>query len=274
MRVISLIENTGKRRDLQTEHGLSLYIETEQHRILFDTGATDRFLENAEKLNVDIAAVDTLVLSHGHYDHTGGIAGFLKRNRQAKIYIRENAFAPFYHCSLDEIRYIGISGIEKDHPRLTLTCGNVTIDSELTLFTNVRGRRCYPETNLKLKYFDGRRYIQDDFRHEQNLAITERGTRVVISGCSHNGIVNILDTYDTLFHQMPDVAIGGFHTAGKGEFDPSSTAQLCEMAQALQETGTVFYTCHCTGQEPYEILKGKLKDHIHYLATGDEITLS
>lgn len=71
MRVVSLIENTGKRMDLQTEHGLSLYIETAGHKVLFDTGATDRFLENAEKLGVDLTAVDTLVLSHGHYDHTG-----------------------------------------------------------------------------------------------------------------------------------------------------------------------------------------------------------
>lgn len=273
MRVISLIENTGTRRDLQTEHGLSLYIETEHHRILFDTGATERFLDNADKLGVDLAAVDTLVLSHGHYDHTGGINGFLKRNQQAKVYIRENAFGAFYHCSETDTRFIGISGVQREHPRLTLTKGNVTIDSELTLFTHVRGRRCYPETNLKLKYFDGQRYSQDDFRHEQNLAITEQGKRVVISGCSHNGIVNILDTYNALFHQMPDVVIGGFHTAGKDEFDPNSTARLYEMARALEETGAVFYTCHCTGQEPYEILKEKLKEHIHYLATGEEIVL-
>ena len=273
MRVISLIENTGKRRDLQTEHGLSLYIETERHRILFDTGATEQFLDNADRMGVDLAAVDTLVLSHGHYDHTGGIDGFLRRNRQAKVYIRENAFEPFYHCSETENRFIGISGIQREHPRLTLTKGNVTLDPELTLFTQVCGRRCYPETNLKLKYFDGQRYRQDDFQHEQNLAITERGKRIVISGCSHNGIVNILDAYAALFHQMPDVVIGGFHTAGKDEFDPNSTAQLLEMTQALEETGAVFYTCHCTGQEPYEILKSRMGDRIHYLSTGEEILL-
>lgn len=273
MRVVSLMENTGKRDDLHTEHGLSLYIETEHHRILFDTGASERFLDNADRLGVDLAAVDTLVISHGHYDHTGGIPGFLRRNQQAKVYIRENAFAPFYHCSETETRFIGIDSIRREHPRLTLTGGNVTIDPELTLFTQVRGRRCYPETNRKLKYFDGQTYRQDDFRHEQNLAITERGKRVVISGCSHNGIVNILDSYHALFHQMPDVAIGGFHTAGKDEFDPNSVAQLRKMAQALQETGTVCYTCHCTGQEPYAILKEQMGDQIHYLATGEEICL-
>ena len=174
MRVVSLIENTGKRNDLQIEHGLSLYIETENHRILFDAGATDQFLDNAEKLGVDIAAVDTLVLSHGHYDHTGGVSGFLTRNQQANVYIRETAFGPFYHCSEMEKRFIGISGLQKNHSRLTLTKGMVEIDQELTLFTNVKGRRCCPAANLTLKYFDGQAYVQDDFRHEQNLAITEQ----------------------------------------------------------------------------------------------------
>ena len=271
MRVVSLIENTGKRMDLQTEHGLSLYIETAGHKVLFDTGATDRFLENAEKLGVDLTAVDTLVLSHGHYDHTGGVKVFLERNQQAKVYIRESAFAPFYHSEESEHRFIGIQSIEKSNPRLTLTKGNVEIDRELTLFTHVQGRRCFPETNRKLKYFDGQIYRQDDFRHEQNRAITEAGKRVIISGCSHNGIVNILDAYQELFHQMPDVVIGGFHTAGKGDFEPSMTAQLYELARELKETGAVFYTCHCTGQEPYEILRTQMGANMNYLATGDEI---
>lgn len=273
MNVISLIENTGKRPGLQTEHGLSLYIETAHHKILFDTGATNGFLENAEKLGVDLAAVDTLVISHGHYDHTGGISGFLTRNQKAKIYIRAGAFAPFYHCSEQENRFIGMRSMQRDHPRLTLTEGNLEIDQELTLFTNVKGRRCYPETNLKLKYAGSQGYVQDDFRHEQNLAITEGSTRVVLSGCSHNGIVNILDEYQALFSQMPHVVIGGFHTAGNGDFDAGTTAQLYEMAQVLAETGAVFYTCHCTGLEPYAILRETLGDKLQYLATGDQICL-
>lgn len=80
-----------------------------------------------------------------------------------------------------------------------------------------------------------------------------------------------MDAYQELFHQMPDVVIGGFHTAGKGDFEPSMTAQLYELARELKETGAVFYTCHCTGQEPYEILRTQMGANMNYLATGDEI---
>lgn len=273
MKLICLIENTGKRRDLQTEHGLSLYIQTEQHHILFDTGATDCFIQNAKKLGVSLSIIDILVLSHGHYDHTGGINAFLQQNRQAKVYIRENAFQPFYHCSETGMTEIGIKAIQKDHPRLTLTTGNLKIDEELTLFTGVKGRRCYPETNWKLKYFDGTHYMQDDFSHEQYLSITEQGKRVLISGCSHNGIVNILEEYRTLFHAEPHMVVGGFHTAGKDEFSEKSTGQVREIACELKKFGTIFYTCHCTGVKPYQIMKAELGDAIHYLSTGDQIII-
>lgn len=272
MKLTCLIENTGNRTDLHTEHGLSLLIETDCHKVLFDTGATERFIENAEQLSVPLSEVDTLVLSHGHYDHTGGIRGFLQRNDKATVYIRENAFAPFYHCTETGMEEIGIRSVQKSNPRLTLATGNLRIDEELMLFTNVKGRKCYPETNFKLKYFNGNDYVQDDFRHEQNLVVTERGTSVLFAGCSHNGIVNILEEYQTLFHENPKVVVGGFHTAGKGDFDPGYTTQIREMARELKKTGIIFYTCHCTGEKPYQILREELGRSVHYLSTGDTIT--
>ena len=91
-----LAENTTSSEALGSEHGLSLYIETETHKILFDTGASGLFAENAEKMGVDLTRVDLAVISHGHYDHGGGLKTFLGINNRAKIYLHHMAFEPHY----------------------------------------------------------------------------------------------------------------------------------------------------------------------------------
>lgn len=97
MKITCLTENTSICDEIGYEHGLSLYIETEEHNILFDMGQSDLFFQNAEKLGVDIAAVDIAILSHGHYDHGGGLAKFLEVNSLAPIYISRYAFEPYYN---------------------------------------------------------------------------------------------------------------------------------------------------------------------------------
>ena len=87
MRIVTLVENTARRQDLTAEHGLSLYIETENHKILFDAGQSEAFAENAKKLGVDLTQTDLAVLSHGHYDHGGGLAKFLEANDHAPIFL-------------------------------------------------------------------------------------------------------------------------------------------------------------------------------------------
>jgi 7,8-dihydropterin-6-yl-methyl-4-(beta-D-ribofuranosyl)aminobenzene 5'-phosphate synthase len=92
MKITALIENTTADKKLKANHGLCLYIETDKHKLLFDMGANDLFLRNAEQLGIDIKAVDTAVISHGHFDHGGGLQQFLQNNDKAKVYINQNAF--------------------------------------------------------------------------------------------------------------------------------------------------------------------------------------
>ena len=96
MKITVLMENTAAREELSAAHGLSLYIETPKHRILMDMGPNDDYLENAEKLGIDLTQVDLAILSHGHYDHGGGLKAFCALNDQAKIYVRENAFGNYW----------------------------------------------------------------------------------------------------------------------------------------------------------------------------------
>ena len=112
MIVKCLMDNEASSGEFLTEHGLSLYIETRDHKILFDTGASPAFAENAEKMGVDLAQVDIAVLSHGHYDHGGGLSKFLEINKKAKVFINENAFKNYYALRANNnLEYIGL---EKD----------------------------------------------------------------------------------------------------------------------------------------------------------------
>ena len=87
MKLCILMENTAFEERFRAEHGLSLLLQTETHKILFDMGQTDSFTENARMLGIELSQVDLAVLSHGHYDHSGGIKRFLELNKKAPVYI-------------------------------------------------------------------------------------------------------------------------------------------------------------------------------------------
>jgi 7,8-dihydropterin-6-yl-methyl-4-(beta-D-ribofuranosyl)aminobenzene 5'-phosphate synthase len=93
MKIITLVENTCGAENCIAEHGLSIYIETEKHKLLLDTGQTDAVVKNAEDLGIDLTAVDTVILSHGHYDHSGGILPFSELNHTAQIIMQKKAAA-------------------------------------------------------------------------------------------------------------------------------------------------------------------------------------
>ena len=211
VRIITLMENTQGEEGCAFEHGLSLYIETEKHKILADTGATGAFAENAEKLGVDLSSVDMVVLSHGHYDHSGGILTFTEKNRHARIYMQQKATGDFYHGE----RYIGIDRRIPDLPQVEMIRGDRVLDGEVSLFSNITGRRCFPQSNLVLTRKINGKEQQDTFDHEQCLVIKEGKEQVLVSGCAHNGILNILDRYREIYGGMPARVISGFHMMKK-----------------------------------------------------------
>lgn len=258
LKIISLLENTTQRDDMKIEHGLSLYIETESRKILFDMGQSDIFSDNAKTLGADLSAVDLAVLSHGHYDHSGGLKKFLEINKNAPVYIHRDAFLP--HCNGTE-KYIGVDTSLKDHPQIVFTDEYYKIGEGLELFSCNDRKRKYPllPSGLTEKTEDG--FIPDDFRHEQYLLIEEKGKRVLISGCSHKGILDIASYFS------PDYLIGGFHYS-KLPCD----SFLENAARELSSYPTQFFTCHCTGYEQYEFMK-QFMPQLQYLSCGKEITI-
>lgn len=258
MRITVLTENTTCREDLTAEHGLSLYIETENKKILFDAGATGAFADNAERLGIDLSQVDLAILSHGHYDHSGGFSRFLEINATAPIYLSRHAFGPHYDASG---KYIGVDPALAESSRLVFVDEGLEIAPDLTLCAILAPR--FPLDTWGLARLEEGQFLPEDFRHEQYLLIEEAGKRICISGCSHRGILNITAQF------QPDVLIGGFHFM---KLDPDSPA-LSQAAETLKDFPTIFYTGHCTGQPQYDRMKPILGAQLHPISTGTTLEL-
>lgn len=256
MKITALLENTTERADMQIEHGLSLYIQTQRHNILFDMGQTDLFYTNAKTLGIDLAKVDFAVLSHGHYDHGGGLLKFLEINDHAKVYLHKDAFLPHYNGSE---KYIGLDASLLSHPRLVFTEDSQTIDEGVQLFScNDKPRRT--GTILSgLTEKVGDTFIADDFRHEHYLLLSEQGKKVLISGCSHKGILDITKWFS------PDLLVGGFHFSKYplGE-------ELQAAAKELASYPTEFYTCHCTGKAQFDFMRAYMPK-LQYISCGQTL---
>ncbi len=253
MRITVLTENTSK-KGLPVEHGLSLYIEANGKKLLFDTGQSGLFSENAEKLGVDLSKVEFAVLSHGHYDHGGGLKKFFEINEKAPVYMSEYAFEPHYNGE----RYIGLDN-DLDKSRMVFTNGVTKISDGFTLYSCNDREKITASDSFGLNMLKDKVLVPEDFRHEHYLLIEENGKKILISGCSHKGIVNIAEWF------KPDVLIGGFHIS-----KINSEKELKYLAEKLNSYSVCYYTCHCTGEKQYEIMR-RYMDELSYTSTGDII---
>ena len=256
MKITALTENTSADPRFGAEHGLSLYIEANGHRILFDSGQTELFERNASLLGIDLAGVDIAVLSHGHYDHSGGLKRFLELNDSAPVYLHRLAFEPHYNA---EGKYIGLDESLRDSRRLIFTDDVTELGDGLTLYSCNNEDRPYDFGSQGLSVMRDGVLLPDDFAHEQYLLINEGGRRVLISGCSHKGILNIEGWF------KPDVLIGGFHFMKQAPDDG-----LRRWAEELDKFDTEYYTCHCTGTAQYAYLKRYMR-RLSYLSAGETV---
>lgn len=275
MKVTTLLENKTTCGSLRCEHGLSLYIETAQHKILFDSGASDAFWENAKSLGVDLTQVDIAFLSHAHNDHCGGLLTFLEGNKTAKVYLQKEAFGDYYVVTGDKCAFIGLDASLRAYAdRFVMAEGVTEIDGELTLFSGIPGRELMSEANATLREKVGEDYPRDAFRHEQNLLVREGEKLVLFAGCAHSGIVNILSRAQEISGRAPDAVFAGFHlyNPSLGQSEPRALVDAVgERLRALKATRYV--TGHCTGETAYGWLRETLGNRLGYMATGTEFTI-
>lgn len=261
MKIVSLLENI-KTPGVKAKHGLSLYIETENHKILFDCGPDNKFIQNAKVKNIDLTKVDIVIISHGHIDHGGGLKAFMEINKTAKIYIQRKAFEKYYTKVL--CFDFSVSLKVKPNSQYVLLDGNYIIDNDLRLFVTPLGENISPMNNSLLM----ENKLLDNFEHEQNLIINENNKKVLFMGCGHKGVINILKCAK----ENIDYCIGGFHLCNPVSKKRVSDEYLDRLINDLKQYKTIFYTCHCTGEYCYRYLRDK-NPNINYLKCGEEIVL-
>jgi len=255
MKVQILSENRTNHPECLAEHGLSVYIEIGDRKILFDLGASDLYQRNAGRMKVDLEQVDTAVISHGHYDHTGGVPSFCEVNKKAKIFIHEKAFAATYgmeHGKLED-EPCSIRWTEKQRERirhrLVLTKGVTWLTKDIAVSGTIpKMKDCIPTEAFYLKNEDGS-LTADPMEHEQFLAIRvpdEKGKSrgfFLFSGCSHNGVIPCLRYAKALF---PEERILGF-LAGMHLYNSSIYTRNMILGQVAAEEMAYILPVHCTG---------------------------
>lgn len=266
MKIITLIENLVYKPGLIAEHGLSLLIDTGQKMILFDTGQSHTFISNAQKLNIDIKQIDTVVISHGHFDHTGGLPSFLQINKKATVYAKKEIFNRKYK---NEKYYIGTDqDLSKSRERFSFTEEITEIAPDIFILPDIRIFNKADTSFLDFNVQSPDGFIPDRFEDELFLVITKNKKLNILSSCSHRGISNILRTAIIHFNLPVNMVLGGFHLKDSGN------AQ-CEIVYGyLKETGPgLIGVCHCTGVDKYVKLKSDFGDRVFYNMTGNFIEI-
>ncbi len=256
---------------LPGEWGLSILAEYGDKKILADVGASGLFASNLKKLGYDIRDIDYAVLSHAHYDHANGMPLFFRSNSKAKFYVRDAVRENCYKKKYFFKKYIGIPRhVLTDYAdRIEYVSGDCELCEGVYLVPHkTPGLSRTGERELMYRRVD-RKWIPDDFSHEQSLILdTDKGL-VVINSCSHGGAVNIINEIRSTF---PDKhlygLIGGFHLFNK------SDEEIRDVAEAIKGTG-IEYVCtgHCTKDRAYGILKEVLGERLEQLRVGLVMTL-
>ncbi len=285
MRIITLIENDllDTCDDLVAEWGLSVHIRFGDHDILFDTGASGAFADNAEKLGVDLSAVQMAVLSHHHWDHGGGLGRFFSLNSSAKVYLAKRPDGECYSVKEGvEERYIGLDKTffsDYSHRLVTVreTC---EILPNVFLFPQIIFNHPRPAGNKTLYVKKDGQFVHDDFSHELLMVIREQDGVVIFTGCAHSGLLNMVDTVKQYFPDLPIKAvIGGLHLSFSGE--PGSMG-FDERKKEIEDIGRamlvypvgITYSGHCTGVVPFGILQSVMgKDRLLAMNTGSQFSV-
>ena len=271
MKIKVLIENTAA-EGLNCEHGLSMLIEFQGERILLDAGTTDLFLENAAMMGISLEGIQTCVLSHGHYDHSGGFGTYLEQNQEAVLYLMEHADEEYYSCK-GELHEIGVprTVIEKHRKRMKFISKITKLREHVYLVPHSTKRLEVIGARAGLFRKDGEELVPDDFRHEMSLVYdTEKGL-VIFNSCSHGGVKNILQEVQAAFPDKKVYAfIGGLHMKG----DIFTEEEIRGVAEYLKETGVQYlYTGHCTGEKALEILRSQAGNMVQALFSGQVIDM-
>ncbi|MFH1476521.1 MAG: MBL fold metallo-hydrolase [Verrucomicrobiota bacterium] len=243
-----LVEDSVSVPVLKAEHGLAFWIDTGARRILFDAGQSRLILDSAKELKLDLDAVDTIALSHGHYDHCGGLADVLANAASAvTVYAHPRALDPKYRHAATGTREIGMS----IQCRQALCKGRhnlkkITTPTEIApgMFLTGEIPRSHPEEQGESVFcLDAQGTQADPFLDDQALFFGTPAGIIVILGCAHAGVINTLDYIRHLAGDQPlHTVLGGMH------LHSASDERIAWTIKSLRQFSVErFYPMHCTG---------------------------
>lgn len=278
MKITVLIENSSD-CELAKEHGLSLLIETSDKKILLDAGCSELFANNADKLNTDLSDVDFAVLSHGHYDHSGGFDVFFERNKNAVLYARAGADGKYFSPN-GGIHEIGVpQKVLYYTDRIEYVSDNRQISEGVYLVGHNTPDLQKIGEKVKLYKGENGEIVPDDFSHEQSLIFDTTKGLIIFNSCSHGTVANIIRETKEFFGDKPIYAyVGGLHMLGKTpdgkeicSFTDFEVDELCDLIK--KEKITYLCTGHCTTLDGYDKVKERLGDTVVKLITGLQFEL-
>ena len=251
VKITTLVENTAEGDGLLSEHGISFWVEYGDRKILFDTGQTGAIMRNAEILGINLAETEAIVISHGHFDHTGGLEPALNVAKKAKIYLHPDVLDKKYSFHGGSSRSIGISsGTKKTIESHADTNQVVWTKGPTEIFPGLFVSGQVPRTNeFEVEeeefFLDENAKQPDILRDDQSLYFNTENGLVVVFGCAHAGLINTLD-YVTQVSGVKHVhtIMGGFHLVGSGKEKMSKVIDNLERF-GIQRIGPG----HCTGME-------------------------
>jgi 7,8-dihydropterin-6-yl-methyl-4-(beta-D-ribofuranosyl)aminobenzene 5'-phosphate synthase len=275
IKITTLVENTvaqsGKK--LIGEHGLSFYIETENNKILFDTGQNLAISNNAKVLGIDLKQIDSVVLTHGHYDHSGGLKSLLEYNRNFTFYAHPDVFGHKLKGVDDNFKYIGIpleknfleeKGIElKLNRNGAQICSGVMTTGEIPLENDFEGL----ESGFYLRKSD--QVVADTLADDQAVILDTNNGLTVLLGCSHRGVINTLNHVAKLSAKKKINAIlGGLHL---GKASDSKIRKIMDHLRGfeLEKIGVG----HCTGTRAFLALSNGFPDRVFLNTVGNVVSL-
>jgi 7,8-dihydropterin-6-yl-methyl-4-(beta-D-ribofuranosyl)aminobenzene 5'-phosphate synthase len=280
MKITVLVENSlseNKIPGLKPEHGLSIHIALEKTNILFDVGQSDLFAKNAKTLGIDLSLVDFLILSHGHFDHGGGLKTFFEINEKASVYMHKEAVKEHYAKIFGWIPYnVGLNKetIDKNKHRIHFIDQKTSISQNILLIDNFPTDFPQPSGNRSLYEKKGQQKAHDTFQHEIALLINEKDKSILFTACSHSGIINMHNKAKELNGgKKIDHVLGGFHTHNPISKRNESKAYLERLTGEMEKTHSIYHTGHCTGKSNLSFMKKIMKDKILSMNTGERIEI-